>query len=289
MDVRTMVNVARRIIPGYDIHERTGMPASLSIPNKDVAARIVDDMAAEDRLLPFVEFLIAIHRHGFVGRKVTIPGLNDLLAELAQDGFDFDTGEGTFREDAGRRRTSNWGVLRRGEHYHLAFVAVDVVGNSALVRRFGRERMEAVYSDLRSIVTSSVEKRDGRVWSWEGDGGLAAFLTGDVGTKAVRSGMETLHELLLYNALWNELPEPISVRMAVHSGQILYNGEIKEIEGSEPVRTVRHIEATFTEPDSLTASPSVYGSLETLLQECFSVEVAHSGSPACRRYAVEFA
>ena len=283
-----MVNVARRIVPGYDIHQRMGLSPSLSIPNKDVAGRIVDDMSAEDRLLPFVELLIAIHRNGFVGRRMPIPGLSEVLAELSHDGYGFDSVEGTFREDAGRRRTSNWGVLRRGEDYHLAFIAIDVVGNSRLVKRFGRRRMEATYADLRGLVTAAVEKRDGRLWSWEGDGGLAAFFTGEVGTHAVQSGMEILHELVLYNALWNELPEPVAVRLAVHSGQVFYNGEIKEIEHSVPVKTVRSIEADFTMPNSLTATPSVYGGLEAVLQSCFVDEVEGTGSPACRRYSIEF-
>jgi class 3 adenylate cyclase len=288
MDVRTMIHVARRVIPDYDIHERTGVPGSLPIPNKNVAGQIVADMADEDRVFPFVELLIAIHNHGFVGRKVTIQELSEILAELAEDGYEFDTVNGSFLENADQRKTTNWGVLRRGESYHLAFLAADVVGNSRLVRRHGRKRMESIYADLRETIVRSVEKRNGRLWSWEGDGGLASFFTGEVATTAVQTGMEILHELLLYNSLWNPLEEPIALRMAIHSGQIRYTDDFSELEACEPVKVVKHIEARHACPGSLTISPSVYGSLDGLLQGWFPMEVAGSGSPACRRYSPAF-
>jgi hypothetical protein len=287
MDVHTMVHVARRIMVSYDIHARTGIPPTLSIPNKDAAKQIVEDMAQGGYLLTFVELLVTIHRNGFVGRKFRISRLQDIVGELLEDGYRFDREAGTFVEDAEQQRTQNWGVLQTGVYYHVGFLAIDVEGNSELVRRHGNELMDRVYADLRRIILRAIEKRDGRLWYWEGDGGLVAFYLGDVGTMAVKSGMEIIHELLLYNAMWNPLHVPLRVRLAVHTGQIEYSDDFQEIESAPAIKKVHDIEANFTPANSLTVSPTVFHALDPLLQNCFCLD-QESGEAGYRRYSLVF-
>jgi class 3 adenylate cyclase len=282
-----MVHVARRIMVSYDIYARTGIPQTLSVPNKDAAKQIVEDMAEEGYLLTFVELLVAIHRNGFVGRKFRIPKLQDIVEELLEDGYRFDRETGTFVEDAGQRRTQNWGVLQEGAYYHIGFLALDVEGNSELVRRNGSELMDRVYADLRRIIIRIIEKRDGRLWFWEGDGGLIAFYLGDVGTMAVKCGMEIIHELLLYNAMWNPLEGPLRVRLGVHTGQIEYHSDFDEIESSPAIKKVQEIESNHTPANSLTVSSTVFHALDPLLQNCFRLDT-DSGDAGYRRYSLAF-
>ena len=128
MDVKTMVHLARRLFGRYDLHERTGFPSSVPIPNRNAAKQIVDDVIESGRFLDFVALLIDVERLGMEGRKYRFPRLHAIVNEILETGYRYDGDSRSFAEDTGIRTTRNWGVLKKGETYVMAFLAVDVVG-----------------------------------------------------------------------------------------------------------------------------------------------------------------
>ena len=206
MEVKTMVHVARRIFGNYDLYERTGFPQSVPIPNRTAASQIVADVEETNLFLDFVGLLMSLERVGMAGRKYKIPRLNNIVTEILDTGYRYESESGTFVEDRAIRTTRNWGVLHEGETYLMSFLGVDVSGNSDLVRTHGQASMQGIYQTLRQMVTESVERRNGRLWGWEGDGGLFAFTFEEENERAVHSGVELLHELYLYNLRGFGLP-----------------------------------------------------------------------------------
>ena len=285
MDVKTMTHVARRLIHNYDLHRRTGFPSSVPIPNREAARQIVEDMIAEKQFLPFISLLIDVNRSGFVGRRYRIPRMQEILAEVTEEGYSYDAEARAFVENAVQRRTKDWGVLLDGTSYALCFLVLDIVGNSELVRRYGSDEVTRLYTDVRRVMRRVVEKRDGRLWLWEGDGGLAAFYIGDINVAAVHSGMEILHELFLYNRLWSPLDELIEVRLGIHGGQVEYHEQIGAIE-SPVLAKAERIESEVAVPDNLAVSPSVYDSVDPMVGRRFR-EVDVEGE-SYYRYALEF-
>lgn len=71
------------------------------------------------------------------------------------------------------------GVLRNGSDYVISMLRLDIVGNTELVRKYSKTLIESTYSDLRQIVEMASDRRNGRIWSWEGDGGIIAFYFGN--------------------------------------------------------------------------------------------------------------
>ena len=51
MDARTMNHFIRNLIPGYDIHEQTGYPSSMVIPDMEVANQITVDVIKTGKFL----------------------------------------------------------------------------------------------------------------------------------------------------------------------------------------------------------------------------------------------
>lgn len=286
MDVKTMSHVARRLIAGYDVHERSGFPASVPIPNQEAARRIVEDMIAHQHFLAFIAVLIEINRSGFVGRRYRIPRMKDILFEVMEAGYSYDRELGTFVENAGQQRTQNWGVLLDGGTYRLAFVVLDIVENSELVRTHDERTMRRLYRDIRGLMQRTVEKREGRLWLWEGDGGLAAFHIGDINVAAVHCAMEVLHELFLYNLLWSSFDEFLQVRIAVHSGQLEYRENLQSID-SPVLDKAQYIEAQVARPDSIAISRNVYNDVDSRVGSWFSEHTV--GGESYYRYALEFA
>jgi len=265
MTINIMVALARHIIPHYDLHQKTGIPSSVAIPNITAAQQIVKDVIAQQAFLDFVLLLIKTSDQGYMGRRYAIPYLRQLINGVIDLGYIYDSVNDMFVENPKLRRTRNWGTLKNGHTYDFAFLRLDIVGNSQLVKECDDATIQQSYDDLREIVNLSVEKRNGRIWGWDGDGGLAAFFYGNKNQSAVITGMEVLHELFLYNHTRNPLGRPLKVRTAVHSGSMEYSENEEDIRSSEVVKQVEELEHSYTTPGNLSLSEVVMVMLDHLL------------------------
>jgi class 3 adenylate cyclase len=264
-----MTSVVRDIIPNYDIHERTGFPSSIAIPSRDVARQIVNDVMQERRLLQLIGSLIDIHELGVMGRRNPIPHIQLIVQEVMENGYLFDQKNRMFVENPAVRKTRNWGALLPGKEYIFAFLRIDIVKNSLLVRNHTAITIRKAYGALRDIVLASVEKRNGRLWKWEGDGGLAAFFFEDKHQRATLSAMEIIHELFLYNRIACPLPSPLAARIAVHSGPVDYSDNDETLKQNPTLSRLMEVEERLTRPQSITISSVVRVMLDAILSNEF--------------------
>jgi class 3 adenylate cyclase len=190
-----------------------------------------------------------------------------MVGEIRKSGLIYDKDTNMFFEDPRVMQTMNWGVLREFEEYIFTFLRIDIVGNSTLVRENPEEVIQKTYSDLRALVQASIIKRNGRIWNWEGDGGLVAFYFSLKNIHAVLSAMEILHELYIYNLVRSELNTPLRVRMAVHSGICQFRHNFEDIK-SDTIKKIMHLESKCTKPEMVTVSSAVYQMLnDTIVKQ----------------------
>ena len=268
MEVRLMERLAARVINGYDLYERSGFPANIPIPQVDAARQITSDLARSGNIHRFAELLVEVDRRGVMGRPVSIRLLPQIVKELEVLGYRFKVDQGRFIEAGGQGKTKGWGVLIEGQTYDLSFLRIDTVGNTALVRKYSKQMVVQVYSDLRRLFAGIVEKRDGRLWQWEGDGGIAAFIYDNKNVQAALSGMEMLLELFMYNLFQCPFAKPLQVRLAVHTGPCPFYENFERIR-SDALRRLEVIESEFAENDSLMISPGVYSDMGNKLDTFF--------------------
>ena len=264
-----MNHFVREIFPDYDLHKRTGIPESLTIPPAEVAAQILIDVVARGKFLQFVTLLIAAQDEGFMGRRYPITNLREIIKGTYEMGYMFDSVNKMFVEDPRYRKTRNWGVLEVGEEYMMTLLRIDIVGNSNLVRKYPAEIINKTYTDLRRIVSEAITKRNGRIWSWEGDGGLAAFHFGDKHRSVTLSAMEIIHDLFVYNRIKCPLDDPLKVRIGVHSGICEYTASTEELEKME---TFQEVDAIQRKAKPSTASVSIV--VKVMLDEFIASRLA---------------
>ena len=269
LNAEMLERVAQDLIPDYDLRQRTGFPPNIPMQGQTAASRIVDDIVAEDLFLHFIERLVQLDREGFMGRSYRVAGLRELFKSIGGEGYIWDTETSHFMEDPRIRRTHNWGRLLQGEELRFSLLRVDVVKNSRIVKVHGETAARGAYEDLRGMLARCAERRSGRIWSWEGDGALAAFLFGHSTTSSVLAGMALLHELFIYNRAYNRMGESVSVRAAVHTGPIRYFSVVGEILKQETCREVIESESRWTPPDGLSISPAVAGTLDRVILDRF--------------------
>ncbi len=286
MSTDLMVRLARRVVPDYDIHDRTGFQRTMPIPSLDVAGQIARDLGAGIPLLRLVETLIEIDGSGVMGSRIRVRQLEALTKEVEALGYAYDESARLFMETSTAVRTRTWSFLQEGQIHELSFLKIDVVASSKLVRSHTKAKIDRAYQDLQRIVVNAVYRRNGRVWNWEGDGGVLAFLFGDKNMQAALAGMEIILELFLYNTFRCTLASPLSVRMAVHTGPCPYHESFDRIQ-SDTLRRLGLIESRFTRPDSVTLSPGVYSDLGPKLSRFFEAFPGDAGSQLYR-YALRW-
>ncbi|MFW5814510.1 MAG: hypothetical protein ACOC37_01860 [Spirochaetota bacterium] len=287
MEVKTMVHLARRLLGNYDLNARTGFPGSVPIPNRTAARQIVDDVVEAGLFLQFVSLLIDVERLGMEGRTYRFPRLQAIVNEVLEFGYRYDDETRSFVEDSAVRTTRNWGVLRHGETYIMAFLGIDVVGNSTLVREYGQREMSEHYRTLRRMLAAVVEKRNGRLWGWEGDGGVAAFTFEEQNQRATLSGIEFLNELFLYNITDCPLDDGLHVRVTVHNGPCEYDENGTELK-VDTLKRLWEIDSKHGASDTMIVTDAVYPSLERLVASRLRpVDVADD--QGFYTYAVRFA
>ncbi len=277
MPVHTMIRLARKIIHNYDIYERSGFPPNIPIPTIDAARQITQDVIEEDLVVKFVEILMDIYENGLMGRNISIRFLPQIIKELEYLGLIYDDEYKMFIEKSDMKKTIGWGVLQENSIYDLTFMCIDIVNNSELVRKYPKNDIALAYSDVREIFKYHVEKRNGRIWEWEGDGGIAAFYFQDKNIKAVLSGIDILLELFLYNQLQSVLKEAIQIRLSVHTGPCQFTYNIQNMQ-SDTLDKLKELENEYAPPNHLVISSGVHYDMGSKLEHFFLSEPIAGGN-----------
>lgn len=269
MGTDVMVAITRKIIDSYDLHERTGFPRSISVPNRDAATQIVSDVVKSDLFLDFVLLLVDAKENGHMGRRYSIPYLREIINGVRSMGAIYDSENKIFLEDPSVSQTRNWGALKIGTTYTLAFLRVDIAGNSKIVRDNPGDKVTKMYDAFRYITEGIVSSRNGRIWAWDGDGGLGVFFVGNRNQSATLAGIELLHELFLYNRINPAIESGITVRVSAHSGDFSYSTDLEDLKASNTVQRTVAIEHKHTKPGTMTISPVVKLMLSHMIADEF--------------------
>jgi class 3 adenylate cyclase len=271
LTVDMMIRFATLVNPGYDIYKRLGLKEGMPIPNQNAAERIVTDMVQDGFYIDFVETLIQADSKGYMGRRYKLSGLDGVVAGLIDEGYTYDKVTGQFFENQRERISPNWGRLHEGDERKVTVLRLDIVGNSELVKTNPQTKIKQAYSDIRNIVSHAVNSRIGRLWSWEGDGALAAFLFGPMERMAIYAGMEILHEVFFYNRLRNPLDKPFNLRLGAHVGQVRYSNSEMERLKNETVKEAMVLES-LAKINSLGVSYNLYITMDQHILDLFGAE-----------------
>ena len=269
LSVEQMNRFAKMTNPDYDLHKSFGFSKGHPIGLHEAADRIVGDMVQSGYYIDFVETLIKVDSKGYMGHKFAFRGLDDVIGDVLQAGYSYDEVTGIFFEDQSQQITRNWGRLLEGDECSMAVLRLDIVGNSILVNNNPKLQVDKTYNYLRGIVDSAVVSRLGRLWTWEGDGAVAAFMLGDYSRLAIFAGMEILSSMFIFNKSVNLLNAPVNLRIAVHSGNISYSENETKIYKADTVRTAVLLESKAAVPNSLVISESLALSQDQSLADIF--------------------
>jgi class 3 adenylate cyclase len=270
LSVEDMNRFAKMTYPEYDIYHKYGFSKGRPVGVVEAADRIVSDLLQSGYYVEFVETLIQVDSRGYMGHKYALRGLDDVIGDVLQAGYSYDETTGQFFEDQSITQTRNWGRLSEGDERQMAVMRLDIVGNSLLVKENPKPEIDRAYGKLRDVVTEAVIARNGRLWSWEGDGALGVFMFGDYSRSAIFAGMEILNNIFMFNKVDNTLNADIKLRIAVHSGDLAYSENETKCVKQHTVQTAINLEAKAAVPNSLVISESLALAQDQHLLDIFS-------------------
>jgi class 3 adenylate cyclase len=265
-----MIRFAQIVYPNYDVYKKSGFPRGYPVNKKDAAYQIVVDMIQDGYYVDFVELLIDVDSNGFMGSHYAFRGLDDVINDVIQAGYNYDETTGQFFEDQSQVISRNWGRLLEGDERQMAVMRMDIAGNSILVRENPKPLIDTAYGFLQKIILKAVHSRIGRLWSWEGDGALGVFMLGKYSRSAIFAGIEILNEMHIYNKTKNPLNSNINLRLSVHSGDLVYSDDEKKCLKADIVQKAIKLESKVAVPNSLVISESLAMAQDQSLLNIFS-------------------
>ena len=254
----------------YSTHELEGISNTLSISPAAASKRLIAECRKRKKFETLIITLIQLEGNYLNDRIVKIFKLENLLYHIAQSGSFYDYKRGKFidiKDD--KTLLPNWGALRDGREYDLTVASIDIAGNSKLVEKHGSAIMEKSYNLLWKYIRKKLEPYDGRIWSWQGDGGLLAFPFSQDVNLSVASCLEIMLALPIYNLHpSNPIESNIVLRIALDHGPIKFATDTGRIV-SQSINYAAHLEKHGTSPWGISVSDEVYEQLSGSMRKIF--------------------
>ncbi len=271
-------HLGRDVDPNFDLAAISGFGEKIVIPRQVAVQCVLDFFRSDSQLLAFTAYMLTRRGMGASGGVIKLQGEDRLLSVLKEQGWVFDEKAGRFHRDQSQGLTADWGVMEEGHEYYHSFASVDIVGSSELIRTNVKDDVETTMARLRTYIYSHVERMNGRIWAWYGDGGMAVFYGDDSVGRCVLSMMRMLVYLPVFNIAQNELrPETdIRLRVGAHHGTAVYQRDISKIV-SPDLRFTMDIEKNRGEPNSIAITDSLFQNLRQEIRSAFAQAEEYGG------------
>ncbi|ADK80146.1 putative adenylate/guanylate cyclase [Sediminispirochaeta smaragdinae DSM 11293] len=254
----------------YCSHTILGLDSHITVPTRKAATAFIQECEQkgyEERLL---KLLIEIDGNQLLGKTVNLEGIEEMRNMMLYSGLVYDEKKRKIRklrEDPSE--LSNWGALKQGKRYDMTIASVDIVGNSAIVKKHGIKKAEKLYFRFWAFLRKVLEDYDGRIWNWAGDGGILAFTFKGHQQRAVMFALEVQSLIGVFNASPDKpVNEIIRLRIGLDTGKIKFADETGQIV-SETINYAAHLEKNGTDPGSISVSDELIGSLPKSLRALF--------------------
>ena len=247
------------IFKKFDLHQISGTRSNETLSCRKAAGILIEYCIEKHKEVILLEFLIQITDTIFLGRQITIEGLEGFLLKFSLIGYSYNPVKRKIvhgKEDPMDQK--NWGSLKEGKSYNMTILSLDIVENSRLVKTYGPGKMKKLYASLWAFLRERLSAYNGRIWSWAGDGGLIVFAMKNHLTHGVKFAIEVQNLMILFNYdPAYPIKEPIKLRIGLDSGKVPFSFSTGQIV-SEVINYASHLEKGMCSPGLIAVSSKVY-------------------------------
>lgn len=125
--------------------------------------------------------------------------------------------------------SKEWEALVEEEFCEFCFVKCDISGHSIILSQHPQKKVIETLEKFGHYIEVKVNQYDGRLWTWQGDGGLIAFLGREKTNDAIKFSLDIINNLDSFNNDDSMIQEDIKLRLAVHLGTANYREQTGHI------------------------------------------------------------
>ncbi len=248
----------------FDLEKLADFPKGVDIPRATAADLTVNYFDEKGILDELISYILSLNT--YKGRDIKLYNLTEFLNSLHSCGLKYNKESNRLEQCNTEGR--GWGILVPEREYFLTCVSIDIVDSSKIVHTCKRELVEKTFNNFRSYVFRRIQKYNGRIWEWLGDGGMAVFHDREGISDAVLSSIDILINIILFNSMMNFIPQKISIRIGIHCGLLTYKDNFADITGDAKKQALI-IEKDYTYPNEMTVSGAVMTDLEQNIKKNF--------------------
>jgi len=220
---KEMIDMCLQIDKSFDLSKLANYPRGVTIQRAELANLIVDSFFNKNLLAELITNTLG-HTYKS-GKNIALGGGKEFLNTLEAGGFTYNVDKVQIEKID--KTGKDFGIFFDNKPYYLSFLSIDICGSSKLVSNYSSDVVLEVFEGFRNFVKEKVDKYSGRIWEWEGDGGVAVFHENV--SEGVLCAIEISLHLVLFNNLINTLPENIKIRLGSHAGWITYKENYQEM------------------------------------------------------------
>jgi class 3 adenylate cyclase len=277
--------IGRFLLKNHSSHSSLGMGRHITLSPRKAAAVLIDECVENGCEEKLFKFLVELDGEKLLGKIVEFEDIERVMSMLARSGYVYDPKKRRIRSmKESADELPNWGALKTGKQYEVSVGSIDIVGSSALVKKHGQRKMEKLYFEFWNLLRRVLSVYDGRIWSWQGDGGLVAFAFKRHQERAVLFALELQQLIKVFNMNPRKpIPEDIELRIGLDAGKVKYSDENGRMI-SDTINYASHLEKAFTNPGGITISKKLLDAVPQEMLRHFNQKGEFEGRTAlsCR-------
>lgn len=263
-------SIGKYFFKDFSSHRINNIPDTHTISSLAAAKTLVHISLEKNKIEDLIKFIIELDGNLLNGVYIKIEGLENFLYSLTRSGFFYDFKKKKLVSIIKcKDNICNWGSLINGREYNMIIASIDICKSSELFRQYKQSIIEKIYLFFFEFIKNRIDLYDGKIWSWAGDGGIAAFRTECGINKAISALMDIVLTLPIVNS-YEEKPTDLdlSIRIAANMGKIKFSEDTGKIV-SDVINYATHLEKKATETNSICITEEIFDALNKNLSRFF--------------------
>ncbi|MBN2737856.1 MAG: adenylate/guanylate cyclase domain-containing protein [Spirochaetales bacterium] len=170
-----------------------------------------------------------------------------------------------------------WATIRSDEEYTFYIMYVELDDKKEMEKSFAKSNLKLAIDSFKRFVEQNVARFEGKLWIWQGFGGVVLFPFNGHDCPAALSGFRMAIYKHLHDVEESLFPHFISYRMAIHLGNVLYQEENTGNVIADTINSVFHLGSKYAEPGEFYMTDDTYRFIHPKIKPYFKASGEFEG------------
>ena len=172
---------------------------------------------------------------------------------------------------------NGWKNISENNDFAFSIMFIEFDGIEEMKKKYGVTNLKTAINTFKNYILRHIELFGGKIWIWNGFGGIILFPFNGNECKSVFSGFRLMLYKHIYDIEESIFPNFISFRIALHLGNINYKEKNTGKIISNPINYIFHLGRKFTKPGNFFLTEDVFNYSPEPLKPFFTLNKNFEG------------